>query len=144
MSDILIGQVLWLVFRFNNSGDISDSEHPYVITDIDDTIVELIQLTSIKDDNRHLVASKHNKLIYCEFPVESVISKDSLAQLNNTFTIDYFPELVRYRKSNNTLTEERLVDLLSSYNDYHAENIIDENKIVHMSKAEVIALNPLL
>ena len=142
MDALQVGQVLWLVFRFNNTGDVSDNEHPYVVVDVGETTIELIQLNSLKEGNRLHAFSKHNKVVYCSFPAETVIHVDSYAQLNNKFTIDNYPALVRYRRSENTLSRDRLHELLSAYSGYHAEFAIDENRIVHMAKEEVEKWNP--
>ena len=142
MSALKVGQVLWLVFRFNNTGTVSDSTHPYVITSISDAEIGLVQLDSLKEGNRLHAFSKHSKVVYCSFPAESVIQTDSYAQLNNRFSVDNYSALIRYRQSENTLSDARLDDLLSAYNDYHATYAIDENRIVHMSQEEVEELNP--
>ena len=45
---IKVGQILWFRFRFNNSGAVSSSEHPYLIVDIDleNRLCEIAQLDS--------------------------------------------------------------------------------------------------
>ena len=142
MNDLIIGQVLWLVFRFNNTGDVSETKHPYLVAYIGEDVVEVIQLTSLKEGNMSLALSKRNKVIECEFPVESVINKDSVAQLDNKFTIDNYCGLSQFRQTVVTLTEDRLRDVLSDYAKYHRNNVIDENRIVHLTKDEIELLNP--
>lgn len=44
---------------------------------------------------------------------------DIYAQLNNTLILEYFPELLKFRKTTQTLSKEKLDDLISDYNDYH-------------------------
>jgi len=141
MGELTAGQVLWLIFRFNNDGGVSNHEHPYVVVDIEEKIVEVIQLDSLKDGNRLWAFSKHGKVIHCDNPNETVIYKDSYAQLNNKFTIDNFPGLLKYRRTKDFLSTDKFSSLLKTYQNYQKNNIIDENKIVHMTEDEIKELN---
>ena len=38
MKDLVMGQVLSLIIRFNNNGDIARKRHPYIIVDIDEKL----------------------------------------------------------------------------------------------------------
>lgn len=142
MKDIVVGQVLSLKIRFNNNGDIAQRKHPYLVVAVDETlcIVEIAQLDTLAG-KEYKAAKKSNKVIYCDNPSETVIDKDSYIQLDNSFQIEYFYNLDRYRRQTDTLTESKLNSVLAAYQKYHAENEIDEMKIVFMSKAEILSLN---
>ena len=49
MKDLKVGQILSLKIRYNNSGTISNTKHPYIIVNIDSTMntVEIAQLDSL-------------------------------------------------------------------------------------------------
>ena len=144
MKDIIVGQVLSLKIRFNNNGVIAPKKHPYLVVEIDKTlgIVEIAQLDTLAG-KEYKAARKSNKVIYCDNPFESVIDKDSYIQLDNSFQIEYFEGLTRYRRQTDTLSECKLAEVLAAYRKYHEENEIDEAKIVFMSKSEILRLNPL-
>ena len=84
---------------------------------------------------------KSNKVIYCDNPSETVIDKDSYIQLDNSFQIEYFEDLAIYRRQTETLSKEKLREVLEAYHSYHEENEIDDLKIVFMSKNEILRLN---
>ena len=142
MEDLAIGQVLSLKIRFNNNGDIAKRRHPYLIVRIDEmlNIVEVAQLDTV-EGKEYKAMMKSNKIIYCDNPCETVIDKDSYIQLDNSFQIEYFEDLCKYRRQTDKLSEEKLTEALQAYCKYHEENEIDENKIVFMSKAEILELN---
>ena len=137
---IEVGQVLWLKIRFNNSGDLATSAHPCIVISINDNFVEIIQLSSL-EDKKHKAFFKSNKVICCTDPIETVINKDSLAQLDNKYTIEKFPELINYRRHADKLSPLKLQNLISSYYDYHANNALEENRIVYMAKEDIITIN---
>ena len=139
---MVVGQVLSLKIRFNNNGDISRKKHPYLIVDIDEIlgVVEIAQLDTL-DGKEYKAIYTSNKVIYCDNPNETVIDKDSYIQLDNSFQIEYFDSLGRYRRQEDKLSECKLADL-EAYRKYHEEHEIDEMKIVFMSKAEILRLNP--
>ncbi|MCD8011912.1 MAG: hypothetical protein LUG99_01805 [Lachnospiraceae bacterium] len=144
MSDLEVGQVLSLKIRFNNNGTFSTVRHPYLIVDIDREFntVEIAQLDSLKG-KEYKAAMKSNKVIYCDNPPETVIDKDSYVQLDNTFKLELYDELVKYRRQSDKLSSEKLngagkkVGVLVAYKNYHKSHEIDENKQVYMSKSEL-------
>ncbi|MDR0930429.1 MAG: hypothetical protein LBM38_01600 [Clostridiales bacterium] len=139
-----VGQLLWLKFRFNNSGDVSNVKHPYVIANIDEQnkTIEIIQLDSIDfNKNAFWAFKKCSCIIDVDNPKETVITKDSFAQLNNRFTIDLYDELNKYRRTKNKLSDDKLHHLLKKYKEYHDNNTVEDNKIVHISKEELENLN---
>lgn len=142
MRDIIVGQVLSLRIRFNNTGTISDRRHPYLVIDVNDELdfVEIAQLDTV-ENKRFKAAMRSNKMILHDNPTEKVIDKDSFAQLDNTLKIEYFDELSQYRRQKDTLSENKLMAVLKAYHQYHERFEIDENKIVYMSKEEIISLN---
>lgn len=137
-----IGQVLWLRIRFNNSGDISDSEHPYLIVDINDeyNYCEVAQLDTA-ENKMHKVLMGTNKIVPCRNPQETVVSKDGFAQLDNTFRLELSSDLESFRRVNATLSKIRLEGVIKAYKQYHDEHEIDENKNVFLSLEEIHLLN---
>ena len=143
MKDLIIGQVLAMRIRFNNSGDVAKRKHPYLIVGIDEALgmVEVAQL-DILAGKEYKAMMKSNKIICCDNPDETVIDKDSYIQLDNSFQLEYFEGLSLYRRQIDILSEGKLLDVLTAYRKYHDGNEIDENKIVFMSVEEILALNP--
>lgn len=143
MKDLVVGQVLSLKIRFNNYGDIAQKKHPYLIVDIDEVLglVEIAQLDTLKG-KEYKAMMKSNKVIYCDNPCETVIDKDSYVQLDNSFQLEYFEDLSRYRRQTAILSKCKLNEVLEAYHNYHGVNEIDDAKIVFMSKAEIMKLNP--
>ena len=142
MNELKVGQVLVLKIRFNNNnnGDISDKNHPYLIIDIDKdwNIVEIAQIDSL-EGKEYKSMFKSNKTIYCKG--ETVIDKDSFVQLDNSFRLEYFDDLIRFRKRNGILSQEGLNAVISAYNEYHDKYKIDEMKNVYIDKDELLSLN---
>lgn len=142
MKDIEIGQVLSLRIRFNNSGTISSSKHPYLVIDINEEFdtLEIAQIDSLAG-KEYKAAKKSNKTIFCDNPLEKVIDKDSYIQLDNTFYIEYFDGLSDYRRQADKLSTLKLCDVISAYREYHEKYSIDEDKQVFMDKNEIVSLN---
>lgn len=142
MSRFEIGQVLWLRIRFNNDGAISSSKHPYLIVEIDDILgtIEIAQIDSL-NGKEFKALFKSNIVIFAGNPRETVIYKDSYVQLDNTIIVDNYEGLVKYRKTTDKLSTEKLSKVLSEYSNYHHTNHIDENKNVYLSKEEIESLN---
>lgn len=138
MSDLEVGQVLSLRIRFNNTGEISQKRHPYLIMDIDEEFntVEIAQLDSLQG-KEYKAAMRSNKVIYCDDPQEVVIDKDSYVQMDNTLKVELYGELSTYRRQTDKLSEEKLKDVLGAYKKYHESHEIDENKQVYMAKTEL-------
>lgn len=140
--DLEIGQVLALKIRFNNSGAIAQNPHPYLIVGVDEKldILEIVQVDSLQG-KEYKATFKTNKVIYCDEPDETVIDKDSYVQLDNKFTLDCFPDLVRFRRQRDKLSEAKLKSVIETYRKYHLEHHLDEMKIVHLCEAEIRQLN---
>ena len=136
------GQVLWLRIRFNNTGEISATRHPYLIVEVNNEYgyCEVAQLDSAKD-KMHKVLMSTNKLVLCINPQETVISENGFAQLDNTFRLELSSELEVYKRTNATLTKKRLEDVIKAYRKFHTEHEIDENKNVFLSLEEIQQLN---
>ena len=141
MNYLEVGQVLSLKIRFNNSGTISQTNHPYLIIDIDTELntVEIAQIDSLAG-KEYKAAFKSNKVIYCTDPVETVIDKDSYIQMDNTIKIEMYHDLVLYRRQTDKLSQSKLADVLKSYKAYHNKYQIDENKQVYIDKSELESL----
>ena len=82
-----------------------------------------------------------NHYINSQNPYEKVIYEDSYARLNTKLTIERSPELVKYRKTTECLSNKKLLDLLDNYIEYQENNILDESRIVHMTKNELLSIN---
>lgn len=143
MSALEVGQVISLRIRFNNSGTISKSPHPYLVVDIRQDLgaIEIAQLDSLAG-KEHKAAFRSNKVVFCTNPNETVIDKDSYIQLDNIILVEDYPELVKFRRQPDKLSQTKLDVVLRAYHQYHSNNTIDENKIVYMDQAEIQQLNP--
>ena len=102
-----IGQVLWLKVRYKTNVMAND-KHPMLVAviDIDENKIEVIAIDKAKGRTYQLY-NEANRFIDSENPKEKVIYEDSYAQLNNTLTIEYFPELSKYRKTTAKLSKEK-------------------------------------
>lgn len=138
---IEVGQVLSLKIRFNNSGLVSGTKHPYLIVGINEEFgtVEIAQMDSL-EGKEYKAAMKSNKAIYCTDPKETVIDKDSYIQMDNTFLLENYNGLELYRRQNDKLSETKLGNVIHSYEEYHKKNQIDEDKQVYITKEELINL----
>ena len=138
-----VGQVLWLNVRYQTD-IISKVPHPMLvaIANIEDNNIEVIAIDKAKN-KLHQLFSEANFFINSDDPKEKVIQVDSYAQLNNSLTIEYFPELVKFRRNKAKLSKNKLDELLEEYNKYHSNNIIPDERIVYMSKEDILKLNKL-
>lgn len=139
--DLEIGQVLWLKVRYKTD-IVANMAHPMLVAviDIDDNKIEVIAI----DKAREKISQLYNEANYfldSENPKEKVIYVDSYAQLNNTLTIEFFPELIKFRKTTAKLSKEKLTDLINDYKIYHKNNFIPDERKVHMTKNEILELN---
>ncbi len=141
MMDLKIGQILWLKIRFNNNGDISSVEHPYLIVDISTDGIQAVEVGQIDSLKPYMLAYKANKAIYITRPTETVLYKDSYIQLDNKLVIEYFDGLSNYRRTTNTLSRGRLREVLNAYKSYHENNIIDPERSVYMTRDEILKYN---
>ena len=140
ISDLKIGQVLWLKVKYQID-KISDIKHPMLIADIHDEYIEVIALDKTAGKLQNLYRP-YNWYINYDEPKEYVIYEDSYAQFNTKLTIENFKELVKARKTDKTLSKNKLDELLNEYHMYQKENKIYEERIVYMSKEDIINLNP--
>lgn len=138
--DLEIGQILWLKIRYNPT-EIALEKHPMLIYSIDDEYIEVIAVDKSKDKLFQLM-KKCNVYINVNNPDETVLYEDSYCQLNNRITLENFSEIGLSRHTLAKLSERKLQDILNKYETYHSENIIDDNRQVHMTKAEILQLNP--
>lgn len=141
MKDLLVGQVLSLRIRIDYFGVFPD-KHPYLILDIreDDNVVEVGQLHSLEGKPFEAIDNK-NKVIFNSNPIETVIDKDSFIQKNNTILLEYYDGLQKYRRQEDTLSQNKLEAVVNAYKDYHNKNEIPENRIVYLDKNEIEELN---
>ena len=139
--DLEIGQVLWLKVRYKTDV-IAKNVHPMLVAiiNIDENKIEVIAIDKARDKISQLY-NEANYFLDSENPKEKVIYVDSYAQLNNTLTIEYFPELIQFRKTKEKLSSEKLIDLINDYQEYHKNNFIPDERKVHMSKTEILNLN---
>lgn len=136
-----IGQVVWLKLRFNNEGDVSATEHPYLILKfIDDNTIEVGQLDKVRG-KRWKLALESNKLITHDNPNETVIMEDSFIQMDNQFQLELYDGLKNYQKTSDKLSHDKMQDVIKTYEMYHQTHEIDENKQVYLSSDEIKELN---
>ena len=141
MSSLEVGQVLSLIIRFNNSGQIAKVKHPYLIVgvDIELNTIELAQLDSLVG-KEYKAAMRSNKVIYCDDPIETVIDKDSYIQMDNILKIELYDGLEKYRRQTDKLSSKKLNEVLRAYYTYHNQHQIDEDKQVYMAQEELEGL----
>ncbi len=138
-NDLKVGQILWLKVRYQLD-KVSEIKHPMLIAKIEEKYIEIIAIDKTSG-KIHQLYRPYNHYINSQNPYETVIYEDSYAQLNTKLTIDNFPELIKYRKTTDCLSKEKLADLLENYTEYQQNNILDKARIVHMSKNELLAIN---
>ena len=111
-----------------------------LIAKIEEKHIEIIAIDKTSG-KIHQLYRPYNHYINSQKPYETVIYEDSYAQLNTKLTVDNFPELIKYRKTTDCLSKEKLADLLENYTEYQQNNTLDKARIVHMSKSELLAIN---
>ena len=114
-----------------------------IIADINDDYIEVIALDKTRG-KLHQLFHYYNFYIGYDNPKESVISEDSYGQLNTKLTIDNILELKNARKTLKKLSTKKLNALLKEYKDYQNNHNLDEKRVVHMSRDEILKLNPEL
>ena len=137
--DLRVGQVLWIKVRYQIDR-VAEIKHPMLIANISDEYIEVIAIDKTAG-KLHNLYYPYNKHINSDNPKETVILEDSYAQLNTKLTIENFDGLKKYRKTTDLLSKSKLKELLKEYNEYQNENKIKEERIVHMTKEELIAMN---
>lgn len=141
-SKLEVGQVLWLNVKYQKNVE-SKVEHTMLICRVEKKTIEVIALDKTAG-KLHQLFHKYNYYINSSNPKESVIFEDSYAQLNTKLTIELTEELIKARKTVNKLSQDKLQDLIETYNDYQKYNKIDDDRIVYMSSTELLKLNPNL
>lgn len=138
-SELEIGQVLWLKVRYQIDV-VSNVKHPMLVAKIEDDYIEVIAIDKTRG-KMHQLFHKYNLYINSDDPKESVIYEDSYAQLNTKLTIDKIDELKCARKTCSKLSKNKLNEVLTEYNEYQLKYGLDEQRIVHMTKEEILTLN---
>lgn len=140
MTDNLkIGQILWLKVRYQLD-KVADEKHPMLIAKIYDDYIEVIAIDKTKG-RLHQLFRPYNYYINSQNPKEKVLFEDSYAQLNTKLTIERFDDLSTYRKTDECLSQEKLEDLLTYYEGYQTNNKLDKERIIHITKEELLKLN---
>ena len=139
MSELQIGQVLSLTLPLDNNGKLRGN-HPYIIFEIDSDMntIEIVQLSSL-DGKEYEAIFPHNKVVYKERPLETVIDKDSFVRLNYKITLDLFEDLVKYRRQTDKLKKFDIVS--KAYKEYHNENAVEDSHIIYVSEERLKELN---
>lgn len=137
--ELEIGQILWLKVRYQIDV-VSEVNHPMLIAKISNDYIEVIALDKTAGKLYQLF---HNYNYYIDSlnPKETVIFEDSYAQLNTKLTIDKIDELKYARKTTNKLSKEKLNDVINEYKNYQTKYGVDEQRIVHMTRDEILNLN---
>ncbi len=139
--DLQVGQILWLKVRYQID-KVSDVKHPMLIAEINDEYIEIIAIDKTAGKLQNLYYP-YNRYINSDNPKETVLYEDSYAQLNTKLTVENFVDLKKYRKTTDLLSKVKLNDLLNDYKDYQNNNKIKEERIVHMTKYEILELNEI-
>jgi len=138
-NELEVGQILWLNVRYQIDV-ISNVKHPMLVAKIKKDYIEGIALDKTAG-KMHQLFHNYNFYINSENPKESVIYEDSYAQFNTKLTIDKIEELKLARKTCSKLSKNKLDELLNEYTKYQFKYGIDEQRIVHMTKEEILKLN---
>ena len=139
--DLKVGQILWLKVRYQID-KVSDTKHPMLIAEINDEYIEVIAIDKTAGKLQNLYYP-YNRYINSENPKETVLYEDSYAQLNTKITLENFENLKNYRKTTDLLSKTKLNELLNDYKNYQNNNRIREERIVHMTKYEILELNEI-
>ncbi len=139
--NLKVGQILWLKVRYQID-KVSDIKHPMLIAKINDDYIEVIAIDKTANKLQNLYYP-YNHYINSDNPKETVLYEDSYAQLNTKLTIENFSDLKKYRKTKDILSKIKLKELLNDYEDYQNNNKIKEERIVHMTKSEILKLNEI-
>ena len=139
--NLKVGQILWLKVRYQID-KVSDIKHPMLIAKINDDYIEVIAIDKTANKLQNLYYP-YNHYINSDNPKETVLYEDSYAQLNTKLTIENFDDLKKYRKTKDILSKTKLNELLNDYEDYQNNNKIKEERIVHMTKSEILKLNEI-
>ena len=137
-----VGQVLWLKIKYKID-EYAKEKHPMLIAKINEKYIEVIALDKTKGKLQNLYRP-YNVFISVDEPLETVISQDSYAQLNNKFTIENTSQLLIARRTKDKLSKKKLDNILTKYDNWHKENNIIKDRIVYMSKRDILVLNPEL
>lgn len=137
--NLKIGQILWLKVRYQLN-KVADEKHPMLIAKIYDDYIEVIAIDKTKN-KLHLLFRPYNYYINSQNPKEKVLFEDSYAQLNTKITIERFDNLSIFKKTNDCLSKEKLKDLIFYYEDYQANNKLDKERIIYITKDELLKLN---
>ena len=137
--EIEVGQVLWLCVKYQID-KISDVPHPMLVYKINKDNIEVIAMDKTKG-KMHALYSEYNIYINCCEPKEQVIYEDSYAQLNTILTIELFPELKKSRKTIGKLSSKKFNDIAINYENWQKHNIVPEQRIVYMTKEDILSMN---
>lgn len=135
-----VGQVLWLKIMYK-LGEIAKEKHPMLIVNVNEKYIEVIALDKTLGKMQNLYRPC-NIYINSDEPKEEVIFQDSYAQLNNKFTIENIEELKYARKTDKKLSQKKLDEILLKYSNWQENNVIFEERIVHMNKKDILKMNP--
>lgn len=138
-NELEIGQVLWLKVRYQIDV-ISEIKHPMLIAKIEKDYIEVIAIDKTQG-KMHQLFHNYNFYINSKEPKENVIYEDSYAQLNTKLTIEKIDELKLSRKTEAKLSKNKLKNLLAEYSEYQFKYGINEERIVHMTRKEILKLN---
>ena len=120
---------------------ISEIKHPMLIASINNNYIEVIALDKTAG-KMHQLYHNYNYYINSDNPNETVIYEDSYAQLNTKLTITKFNELKQARRTTKKLSSTKLANLLKEYKTYQEKYGVAKERIVHMTRKEIILLNP--
>lgn len=142
LSKLEVGQVLWLKLQFKRGGEFSDKVHPYMVEKIDERQrrVDLIQFDSL-EGKLHFALNDECHVIENREPIETVITKDSYAQLDKIIRIELFEELTCFRKTADKLSKYKADKLILKHRNYITDNDIEFENILNYTKEEIINNN---
>lgn len=139
-TEIEIGQILWLKVRYQTDV-VSSIKHPMLVVKITEDYIEVIAIDKTAG-KMHQLFHRYNYYIDSNNPKENVIYEDSYGQLNTKLTIEKIEELKPARKTTQKLSKQKLKDIIFEYQNYQNKYGVEEQRIVHMNRVEILSLNP--
>lgn len=141
---LIVGQVLWLKLPFGKTDEISQIYHPYLILDINNYGVKLVEVGQLDSENDHPWEILRGMKIPIDDknPQEKAIYQPSYLQTDRKIKIEYFDELTQYLDTEEPLSNNKLNKIIDSYYDKRSKYGSDDFRDMYFSKEEIVQLNP--
>ena len=139
------GQVLWLKLPFGQTDEISKIYHPYLVLDINEYGIKLVEIGQMDSDNNRPWEILRGKKVPVDNlnPKETVIYEASYLQTDRKIQIEYFEGLLNYLDTEDTLSQSKFQKVVNSYYDKRNKYGSDNYRDMYFREEEVIKYNPL-